>query len=219
MISSTDRNLRSLPAALVAALALCACAQMPDGQRTRAEGAFAGAVGGAVVGKVLGRSNEAAAVGAVIGTGVGYVIGDNVANEKEQLTRNEDALQKVIADAQASTLEFQQVNADLKTQIQALDDRRRVLQSRRLSQRARQVEMGEQRKQAGALLARTQKETERLDDLLAQHRRAIADAQKSQASAELVPVALRQVDSLAAQRQALEAAKRQLELIDPRRVY
>lgn len=208
-----------MSAALVAALALGACAHMSDGQRTRAEGAAAGAAGGAVVGKVLGRSNDSAIVGAAIGAGVGYVIGNNVAQEKSQLTRNEDALQKVIADAQASTLEFQKVNADLNDQIQALDHRRSVLQSRKLSQRARQVELDTQRKQAGALLARTQKETKRLDDLLAQHRQVIDEVQRSQASPNLMPVALRQVDNLAAERQSLEAAQRQLELIDPRRVY
>lgn len=225
MILPSHRIHRMLPLCIVlaATVACSGCAQkMSDGQRTRAEGTGAGAAGGAVIGHVL-AGPRGAVIGATVGAAIGYAVGDNVAKDKEQRAQSEDALNKVIAEAKASTSEFQQINADLSKQIVALEDRRTKLKTTKMTQRARQSAMREQNKQAVALLARTEEETKRLDSLVAQHRRAVDEARRSQQTASssrsLVPVAYRQVDGLAAEREALEKAKQQLELIDPRRIY
>lgn len=209
---------RLLPASMGAALWLGGCANLPDGQRTQAEGAAAGALGGAVIGQVLGGSTESTAIGAALGGALGYAIGRSVAKEKSQFAASEDALRQVIAEAQASTEESRRVNAELSRQIEALNAQARQLQSRRLSQQARQAQLAQQRQQSRQLLAQTRTVIARLDQQLARQRRDI-NANASNAPPELVNVAMQRVSDLDGERLALEAARLRLEQIDARRAY
>lgn len=82
-------------ALLVSSLSV-GCANMPDQDRTKTEGAAVGAVLGGLLGYAIG-GDRGAIIGAAAGAGVGYAVGNEVAKRKQAYANAEDFLNAEIA--------------------------------------------------------------------------------------------------------------------------
>jgi prefoldin subunit 5 len=129
--------------------------QTNDFNRTLAEGVVVGAVGGAAAGAGIGalaggdnRGKSAligAGIGAVLGSLAGYTAGSYYAKKKEKYVDQEQRLDSMIADARADTQKTEALFRDTQTiaaaDKQKLDQIKRDLAAKRISQEQAQKEL------------------------------------------------------------------------------
>ena len=213
--------------ALAVALATVGCASGPpsDSQRTVGEGAAFGALIGALLGAAAADNRRGAAVGAALGAAAGTAVGMGVADKKAAYARREDALRASADRAQALVAETRQANETLDGEIAQLQASVQRLRAEQMSAEA-QRELAQSNQQA--VLAAMGRIDQQLQSVRQEISRqvSLAQAEQKQAAETRQPVAeqgLRLVSAgvrdLQGQERALERARQQLLLLDPRRAY
>ena len=164
--------------------------QANDFDRTLAEGIAVGAIGGAAAGAGIGalaggdnRGTSAligAGIGAVLGSLAGYTAGSYYAKKKGQYTNQEQLLDSMIADARADTQKAEAQFRDSQT-IAAVDKRKldqikRDLAAKRISQDQAQKELAAIDSNRQVLQASIANLTERRDEWRQAAREARSDA-------------------------------------------
>jgi hypothetical protein len=226
-VTNTVTNTITNTAALTLTLALLnGCANISDGDRTRAEAAGTGAAIGAVVGNLAGRNKESTLLGAALGAAIGGIVGDKTAKDKARYASIEDQLRTMIATAEQSTLEAHQINERLAKDILALQRRQSELLAQNSATAAQTNGLRTAKHDAEKLINKTATSIAAVDRQLTQQRKildeqrqVVAAAQNSASSADLIMVADTKIDSLSNERAVLAASLDQLRLIDQRRAY
>lgn len=114
-----------------------------DATRTKTEstalGALLGGLVGAATGSALSHGNRAsgaligAGIGAVAGGAAGYVYGSNVAERKQQYANEEDRLDGEINVVRKYNTDLQEQNTALASNIKEMEERIKLLQSKKKS--------------------------------------------------------------------------------------
>ena len=163
-------------AAISLVTVLGGCANMNDTQVTQAQGAGAGAVLGALIGYAVG-DEKGALIGAAIGAGAGYVVGNEIAQRKQQYASTEDFLNGEIQRTAEFNRTARAYNNKTRSEISSLRRESERLQSRyakgkadRSSLVAKRTELQTKLNQSKQLEATLQKEFDINQTILAEER-------------------------------------------------
>jgi uncharacterized protein YcfJ len=152
--------LLSFSTALIVSMTGCTQPNMPDSQRTKAEGTGVGVLGGALLGALIG-GRKGAALGAALGGVAGYAYGSHVANEKAKYARKEDWLNACISSARKVNKSTRSYNAKLSRKI---SDTKRLVslykqkKASKSQMRAQKKLIDNERKTASNMLKKAQHE-------------------------------------------------------------
>ena len=116
-----------------------------DADRTRAEGAVVGAVVGGLLGAAIGKDTKETLIGATVGAGAGYLVGNEIAKRKQQYAREEDFLDAEIASAREYNAATASYNEQLSNDINRLDKRISLFESRYKANLASRSELQQER--------------------------------------------------------------------------
>ncbi len=207
------RRFRCTAVLAAATLALVGCSSMSDTQQTVAQGAGAGAVIGAAIGALTG-DEDAAYIGAAAGGVLGGLGGYAVAKTKQGYAGREATLDTRIADVREQLQVAERFRAETADEIARLDADARRLRQQRLSQQARQQELG-------ALIAARERRQRQIDRQVAtleaskrENRDVIGRSRNAdRAKTETLE---RQDDELDRQLDYLKRQSAQLAMIEPR---
>jgi hypothetical protein len=217
--------MRSPPLPLLICLLLCACATTPDGQKTQAQGTGIGAVLGAIVGVAVTHDARGALIGGSVGGAGGYAYGTHVADKKAEYARREDILRASAKHAQQLSQYTERQNEYLTGEVARIGQTVQALRTQEMSAEARRSLSESARRKAGEVMGGIDYQLYQVRTEIARQQSAlITEAREAQQSRQassgegvrLVGTAIRELES---KKRALEAAKAQLQLIDPRRAY
>ena len=208
------RGLLLIPSVLL----ITSCAT--DSQVTRGQGAAAGGILGAVLGAAVGHNYKAALEGGAGGAGLGYIVGDQVAREKNGYVQREDALQQSADRAHQLATAAQAQNRQLADQVLKLRQSIDALQRQQMNEQSRRYWLNYNQQQADGLLAQTNTRLSNLQAEIAHQQSVRTQAQQSgSASAGDLQRVANGIRELQSNEHVLEEARAQLEKIDTRRVY
>ncbi len=187
-----------------------------DASRTRTEGAVFGAVIGGLLGAAIGDS-EGALIGAAVGAGAGYLIGDEIAERKQNYAREEDFLDAEIASARQYNAATAKYNNKMRGEIAQLDKRTRLLESRYKAGLASRNELERERGNVQQQIASANKVHENVKKEY-EIKVAVLQEQKQKrgAGSPYVQQLQREITELKANMDRLEAQSVQLAQLDDR---
>jgi hypothetical protein len=207
----------------VICLSLCACAT--DAQKTQGQGAGAGAVLGALIGVAVTHDARGALIGGAAGGLTGLGVGTAVAQKKAQYAARENTLHDSAQRAEQLAQQVQQRNQQLSGEVARLDATVQNLRTQEMSAEARRALLDRNQRSAQILLSGVDLQLQQVKaEIVRQQAVLTAEAQQAQQTQQASPadgVRLVQagIRDLESDQRALEQARAQLALIDPRRAY
>ncbi|MGC9456643.1 MAG: glycine zipper domain-containing protein [Halothiobacillaceae bacterium] len=155
------KHTRTAVVLLAATLTASGCANMDDGDRTRAEGSAAGAVLGGLIGYAIGDS-RGAAIGAALGAGAGFAVGNEIAKRKEAYATTEDFLDAEIARVDEFNTTTVAYNEQVRAEIVRLEAEADQLRARQVSGALTQAELETERAKIAGQIEKSKKLEEAL---------------------------------------------------------
>ena len=218
------RKLTTISMVMILVMAMAGCTGIQDERtRTQAKGTVVGSGIGAGIGAVIGGLSgghrgalQGAGIGAVVGGIGGFLTGRHIANKKSEYASQEDWLDDSIAAARQTNSDVARYNADLRQEIDQLDQESARLIADYEDYQADGSALAAEHKKVQEYRQQLRSDIASLKEEIATNRQIVEDVQTERGRTSKSVAMMREVDEMEQHLAELERYDRQLASISRR---
>ena len=215
------RKLTAVSMVMILTVAMAGCSS--ERTRTQAKGTVVGSGIGAGIGAVIGGLSgghrgalQGAGIGAVVGGIGGFLTGRHIANKKSEYASQEDWLDDSIAAARQTNSDVARYNADLRQEIDRLDQESARLVAEYEDYQADSSALAAEHKKIQEYRQQLRSDIASLKEEIAGNRQIVEDVQAERGRTSKSVAMMREVDEMEQHLAELERYERQLASISRR---